>query len=592
MRRRGIAVALAFGALLMLYGCASDETEKTQVSETESEAYDTAVDYGALDGDSYSLEDNRLLYAQDDDDSIVTMYLTVSEGNASENTNHTWTEVNSYSTYYYDELGIDRYAVNALLQVGDEDGPVEGELGYGKYVPNAIVTVRGQTSSRNVQKSFKIELTSGKGTWKDQRVINLNKHQEDGVRFRNKLCYDLLEELPGLVSLKTQFVHLYVKDTTEGGSGEFEDYGLYTQVEQPNKSFLRRHGFDRNGQLYKINFFEFYRYEDTIRLKSDAQYDLDAFEELLEVKGNDDHSKLIAMLDDVNDYSIPIEDTLDKWFDADNIASWMAFHILVGNIDTQSRNTLLYSPLNGTKWYFMSWDCDASFRITEDALLGNDITGGWEHGVSNYWGNVLFQRLLKNENFRKTLDNKIEQYHDILTAEKLKTMVDGYKAAIKAYVFGEADRYCEPLTQSQYEEVCDAIPNEVETNYQMYKESLGEPMPFFIGTPELVEDGVFFNWDNSYDFNNENIYYTFELADNLNFTNPIVQEEGIFIPGYTYKGTLAQGQYFIRINAQNEDGKEQYAFDYYVSDGSVKNYGVFCFYVMADGSIEVETYEE
>ena len=254
-------------------------------------------------GDGRMIYDNTALYENRDPASVVTMYLTVSEGNASDNTDHTWTQVNSYSAYHYAELGIERYAVNGLLQVGDENGPVEGQLGYGQVVPNATVTIRGQTSTRYAQKNYRITIRDNKGIWDDQKVINLNKHEQDQSRFANKLCYDLMSELPGMIAMRTRFVHLYVKDMTEGGSGEFKDYGLYTQVEQLNKRALRSHGLDKNGQLYKINFFEFYRYEDVIMVKNDADYDVDAFEDLIEIKGNDDHSKLIAMLDELNDYS-------------------------------------------------------------------------------------------------------------------------------------------------------------------------------------------------------------------------------------------------------------------------------------------------
>ena len=186
--------------------------------------------------------------------------------------------------YDYEEMGVERYAVNGLLQVGDENGPVEGELGYGQNVPNATVTIRGQSSSRNAQKNYKITIRDDKGMWNDQRVINLNKHMSDFPRFSNKLCYDLQSELPDLISLRTQFVHLYVRDMSEGGSGVFEDYGLYTQVEQLNKRALKSHGLDKNGQLYKINFFEFYRYEDVIMPKNDADYNVEEFEQYLEIK--------------------------------------------------------------------------------------------------------------------------------------------------------------------------------------------------------------------------------------------------------------------------------------------------------------------
>lgn len=96
------------------------------------------------------------------------------------------------------------------------------------------------------------------------------------------------------------------------------DYGLYTQVEQPNKRFLRNHGLDEYGQLYKASMFEFFRYPDALKLADDPKYDLSAFEEVLEVKGNDDHQKLLTMLDDLNNYSLPTEEVFAKYFDEEN----------------------------------------------------------------------------------------------------------------------------------------------------------------------------------------------------------------------------------------------------------------------------------
>lgn len=588
-KQKGVAVVVTGGLLFSLAGGMTGCNIETAEEGVQEE--NAAVEGGAEN--NHQIEDKNTLYENQDEDSVITMYLTVSTGNASDNTNHTWEEVNSYSAYDYEEMGVERYAVNGLLQVGDEDGPIEGELGYGQVVPNATVTIRGQTSTRNSQKNYKIELQDNKGTWNDQRVINLNKHQGDALRFTNKLCYDLMSELPDMMSAQTQFVHLYVKDETEGGSGEFEDYGLYTQVEQMNKSYLKRHGLDNNGQLYKVNFFEFQRYEDIIMLKSDADYDEEAFEELLEIKGDDDHSKLIAMLDDVNDTSIPIEEVVAKWFEEENLFSWLAFHILIGNVDTQSRNVMLYSPLNVDTWYFISWDCDAAFSDSKKIVSENEAEmAGWENGVSNYWGNTLFCRILKSETMRAKLDEKIQEYRGILTEEKIASMVETYRSVAEEYAYEYPDVVYEPYTEAQYDELCSLIPTEVERNYQHYLETLEEPMPFFIGVPESDGASTKFVWDNSYDFDEETVLYTFELAKDYSFEEPIVYEEGLFTPEYIYDGDLEPGQYFIRVKAVNESGYEQYAFDYYVSNRSDKNYGIKCFYVLSDGSIEEETYEE
>ena len=148
---------------------------------------------------------------------MVTMYLTVREGNSAENTDHTWTEINTYSKYWYEDNDIKQYAVEGILQVGDENGPLQGEVGYGETVHNAIIKIRGQTTTKREQKNYKIELKDGKGEWRDQRTINLNKHVGEGLRFRNKLAYELMKEITQMMSARTQFVTLYVKDETRCG---------------------------------------------------------------------------------------------------------------------------------------------------------------------------------------------------------------------------------------------------------------------------------------------------------------------------------------------------------------------------------------
>ena len=136
-------------------------------------------------GESIHIRDKNLIYENQDNTEIVTMYLTVSMGNSAENTDHTWEEINTYSVYDYEEMGVERYKVAGLIQVGDENGLIPGELGYGQVAPNCTVQIRGQTSSKNSQKNYKISFKDNKGDWRGQQTIALNKHQTDGLRFRN-----------------------------------------------------------------------------------------------------------------------------------------------------------------------------------------------------------------------------------------------------------------------------------------------------------------------------------------------------------------------------------------------------------------------
>ena len=100
-------------------------------------------------------------------------------------------------------MGVARYQVNGLLQVGDENGPLAGEVGYDTLAPNATVQIRGQTSSRYTQKNYKVKLKKNKGSWRGQRTIALNKHQGEGLRFRNKMAYDLIKGIDQMMGLRT-----------------------------------------------------------------------------------------------------------------------------------------------------------------------------------------------------------------------------------------------------------------------------------------------------------------------------------------------------------------------------------------------------
>ena len=592
-RRRVLGLGVALAGLCA--GCAvlpagSTESASGSQAEAGNKAADKVEKAPLEDINGVHLRDNPELYTVYDDSGVVTMYLTVSRGNDSENTNHSWAEINHYSAYDYEAMGVPRYQVAALLQVGDENGPVAGEVGYADSVPNATVQVRGQSSSENAQKNYKIKLKKNKGSWRGQRTIALNKHMSEGLRFRNKMAYDLIKGIDQMMGLRTQFVHLYVKDLTDSENGVFEDYGLYTQVEQLNKTALKVHGLDSTGQLYKVNFFEFYRYEDSIKLTTDPTFDQAKFDAYLETKGSSDHSKLIEMLEKLNDESQPMEKLLETYFDVENIAYWMAFQLLTGNTDTQSRNVYLYSPQNSSTWYLLDWDNDGMLLRTENQLLDRSMGESWEWGISNYWGNVLFRRCLQTASYREALDTAVRELHDYLNADRIEEMTAHYRTITEQYIWQMPDVEHLPLTRTQYNTVAQALPEEIEENYQQYPEGYHYPMPFYIGLPSLQNGVLQLSWDPSYDFNAEDISYTVELARDYQFRQVLYRQEHVVLPVAQAEAPGA-GQYFIRVRATNTSGYTQDAFDYYVIDTG-KVYGVKCFYIQPDGTVVEDIYEE
>lgn len=166
-RKRLIAAALAG---LLLSGCAAQASAPTaeETVTTEARPADPAP--------AYTLRDLDALYRNDNPESVTTMYLTVSDG--------AWAALNAQEAADGDLAG--------LLQIGDENGPLIGEIGYQETSANAAVRVSGD----NAQKDYRITVDPGKGQWRGQSEIVLNKYQHDALRFGSKLVFDLLKDIP------------------------------------------------------------------------------------------------------------------------------------------------------------------------------------------------------------------------------------------------------------------------------------------------------------------------------------------------------------------------------------------------------------
>ena len=583
-----VLVAGAFVLLLSLQSLTSPAKIDEQINlATLVATPDNAVEISEpVNIDDIPFQDNMEIYQNDEPNSVVTIYVTVRKGNPSDNTDHTWQEINDFTKWFYGsfiQVVVDK--AEAIVQFGDDSGPLPGEVGYGEIVPNATIQIRGASTSDAAQKSYKIELRNRAGEWRGQKTIALNKHFFDFTRVRNKLNFDLMKDIPNIVSLRTQFVHLYVKDETiEPPSETFVDYGLYTQIEQPNKKFLRNHLLDSDGQLYKTTFFEFHRYEEDIRLADDPLYDEEAFGTKLEIKGNRDHSKLIQMLDDVNNYAIPIEQVFEAYFNSDNYFTWLAFNILVGNIDTQSQNFYLYSPKNSQTWYFIPWDYDGSLNRLYEQYFNYPERPSWEIGISNYWGVVLHKRVLTNKEYRAKLDEKVNELMAFLTPERINSMVEGYRTVTDGYLNQMPDLYYISGRGGDRDILYSLIPDEIQLNYELYKESLEMPMPFFLGTPEVFNGELIFKWGEAYDFDAQNIEYKFILSKDWEFKE-ILYEESLVNLTELKIAMLEPGTYFWMVTATNEDGKTQQSFDEYRDAERNRHEGMKVLYITSGGQV-------
>ncbi|WP_432402838.1 CotH kinase family protein [Wukongibacter sp. M2B1] len=555
MRRRSWGLGLGFFILLsliMFLNLFIEDRKHAKLKYTDEINVSEKSDAKELMNNplnAVKLIDNTEIYSEDNDSHIDRLYVTVlpPKGNKAVSLEELNSNINNSNRDNVSD------AIDPVVEiVFNVDKPNKDSIS--PYVPNGTMEIRGQSSRLAKQKSYKIKLFDDTRKWHGFKTINLNKHYSDPLRIRNKLSYDYFERIPDFVSLRTRFVELYIRDlSSEKSNDEFRYYGLYTFIEQPNKRFLKRHNLDPKGQFYKIEYFEFYRYPDNLKSKEEITYDNDEFEKILEIRGNEDHKKLIEMLEAVNDYNRDIDEVVDKYFDRDNLLTWLGVNILINNYDTNSRNFLLYSPLNSDKWFFMPWDYDAGW--TEKMFRGK-----WRKGLSTYWNMVLFNRFFKNTDNIEALSRKIEELSKVINKKNTRKLLDSYYSSVRESILKPPDIEYLKTPAAKYEKDYYATAQVTENNKKYYYEALENPMPFYLGEPKYRDGNHIFNWAPSYDLQADDLTYTFMLSTDYKFRNMVVKYENL-------KGTsckvddLNSGEYFWRVVAYDSKGNWQEAFD-------------------------------
>ncbi len=312
MIKNKLCTLLVSAGCLLLTGC-SDHSDAGVLLQLLSpgETYEKTQETGAVIHDLQTLYENQ--------GGIKTAYLTVGQGNADDGTNHTWEEINRYDLSWYAAEDEEIFQCESLLQFGNETGPVQGEYGFGEYNANSTVRLSGEKASTRQQKNYRIKLKAQAGSIDGMKTIVLSKAFSDPFRFTEKLCFDLMAQEDSLLSVRTRFVHLYVKDVTETQESKFRDYGLYTMLEPISKKYLKARLLDSTGELYKAVDFDFGRHPDVITEPTSANYSKEEMEQLLEAKGSEDYSKLIHLLDVMEDGKTTIEEIVDTYFEKEYI---------------------------------------------------------------------------------------------------------------------------------------------------------------------------------------------------------------------------------------------------------------------------------
>ncbi|TAH67864.1 MAG: hypothetical protein EWM47_08680 [Anaerolineaceae bacterium] len=305
--------------------------------------------------------------------------------------------------------------LDAYVQFADkENQPKEQRI----YMPNASIRVRGNPGAS--LKSYRVKLVDGIDGINGQSVFNLDKQLNDPSRIANKLAHDLIIDLKHITGFRTEFLEVYIRDDSIEEDESFNSYGLYTHIEQPNKTYLRSRGLDEKGSLYRAVDFNF-QLAPGLKNANDPEYDEQAFETVLSIREGNDHTKLIQMLKDINDESKDFIEVFNTYFNEDNYLTWLSINILLGNVDAMSEGFLLYSPSNSSGFYFLPWDFEGIFQWMDD-----------KSDLANIYDAIedvdLHRKYLQVDGNLEKLKVRIEELKsDTFSKDKVKYLIKQYK---------------------------------------------------------------------------------------------------------------------------------------------------------------------
>ncbi len=264
----------------------------------------------------------------------------------------------------YWEMMIDNY------ENAPETGPVPYLMGNviidGESIDSVGVRFKGFTSypQESNKKPIKIdfnEFVKGK-KYDGLKKLNLNNGTDDPSMQRDVICYDLLIKM-GVKASRTSFSKVYF-------NGEY--WGVYQNVEQIDKVFLKQNFGNGKGNLFKNKGWSHFEWYGT---------DPDSYHPPFELKTNeegDDWSGFVNLMDVLNnasddDFPMAIEGV----FNVDLFLKTLAVDVATNNWDSyleHGRNWYIYEDTTSGIFNWIPWDYN--FALGGDLLGGGGGDGG------------------------------------------------------------------------------------------------------------------------------------------------------------------------------------------------------------------------
>ena len=290
----------------------------------------------------------------------------------------------------------------------------------GVVYENVKIRYRGQWARTWPKKPLKIFFNEDK-PFEGQKRLNLNSSFRDPSFIRETLAYHIYRAA-GAPASQSQLVRVHL-------NGEFR--GLYVQVEQPDKAFLKRN--DLKGLTIV---------KASSRMK-EADERTHATIEEYRMHYEQETQKEDEIYDELKQFCDGLASEKDalaffkKNVDLEKYINYLAATALAQNWDGYNKNHfLVYDAKGSKKWFVLPWDLDRALGDHWDWSFGRanlPLELGTQRlpGVTGW--NRMLDRFMSHPELRTRLANRIEELlRKEFTTEKLDPVIDQMHAAIKA----------------------------------------------------------------------------------------------------------------------------------------------------------------
>ncbi|MCC6460704.1 MAG: CotH kinase family protein [Saprospiraceae bacterium] len=312
----------------------------------------------------------------------------------------------------------------------------------GQAYPQCGVKFKGNSSYNNPsrKKPFRIDFEeyAADQTLDGLKKLVLNNGFKDPSLLREKLMLDFLQAQQ-IAGPRATFARLYL-------NGHY--WGLYTVVEDVNKTFLKDRYGNKDGNLFKGDP------KGTLTWKG---ADPSPYQSDYELKTNEtanDWSDLLRLLDVLNNTpTAQLRDSLSRYLNLNSWVDYWAAHNLFVNLDSyigSGHNYFLYHNTETGRFEWITWDVNEAFGNFQMGIsLPNLKMLPFTHIPQPMAQRPLMNRLLPDPVFKQQLADRFCALLPSFTNARLDAHIDSLATLIRPHVYADTLKF---FSNAQFEQ--------------------------------------------------------------------------------------------------------------------------------------------